>query len=72
MKKITANDTHRHDDIADTLADAIRIALIDKTIHNVAVMDDKRRETTTNLATSFKRKLKVGAQRDAQYRQNPF
>lgn len=72
MKKITANDSHRHDDIADTLADAIRIALIDKTIHNVAVMDDKRRETTTNLATSFKRKLKVGAQRDAQYRQNPF
>lgn len=33
MAKITANDTHRHDDIADTLADAIRIALIDKTIN---------------------------------------
>lgn len=32
MTKITANDTHRHDDIADTLADAIKIALIDKTI----------------------------------------
>lgn len=32
MSKITANDTHRHDDIADTLADAIKIALIDKLI----------------------------------------
>lgn len=33
MAKITANDTHRHDDIADTLADAIKIALIDKSIN---------------------------------------
>jgi hypothetical protein len=30
MGKITANDTHRHDDIADTCADAVKIALIDK------------------------------------------
>lgn len=32
MTKITANDSHRHDDICDTLADAIKIALIDKTL----------------------------------------
>jgi hypothetical protein len=32
MSKITANDTHRRDDIADTFADAIKIALIDKTL----------------------------------------
>ncbi len=32
MSKITANDSHRHDDIADVLADAIKIALIDKTL----------------------------------------
>jgi len=32
MMKITANDTHRHDDVADTLYDAIKIALIDKTL----------------------------------------
>lgn len=32
MSKITANDTHRHDDIGDTLADAIKIGLIDKLI----------------------------------------
>lgn len=32
MSKITANETHRWDDIADTAADAIRIALIEKTL----------------------------------------
>lgn len=32
MKKITANDSHRYDDIADTVYDAIRLALIDGSI----------------------------------------
>ncbi len=33
MEKITANDSHRHDDIADTIYDAAKIALIDKTLY---------------------------------------
>ena len=33
MEKITANDTHRHDDICDTLYDGIKIGLIDKSLH---------------------------------------
>jgi hypothetical protein len=32
MSKITANETHRFDDIADTVSDAIKLALIDKTL----------------------------------------
>lgn len=32
MIKITANDTHRHDDICDTAYDACKIGLIDKTL----------------------------------------
>jgi hypothetical protein len=32
MAKITANETHRWDDICDTCADAVRIALIEKTL----------------------------------------
>lgn len=32
MAKITANETHRWDDIADTFADAVRIALIEKSL----------------------------------------
>jgi predicted phage terminase large subunit-like protein len=33
MKKITNNDSHGHDDIADTCSDAVRIALIDKILY---------------------------------------
>lgn len=32
MQKITANDSHRFDDIADTAYDAVKLALIDKVI----------------------------------------
>jgi predicted phage terminase large subunit-like protein len=45
MSKITASDSHRHDDICDVLADAIKIALIDKTL----VLDTK--QDTTKAAT---------------------
>ena len=31
-KKITANNTHRHDDICDTMYDAVKLALIDEVI----------------------------------------
>lgn len=34
MRKITANETHRLDDIADTLSDGIQLALIDNAIYN--------------------------------------
>jgi predicted phage terminase large subunit-like protein len=42
MTKITANDSHRHDDIADTLADAIKIALIDKLLSFNSQNKDER------------------------------
>lgn len=32
MRKITANDSHAHDDIADTMEMAIKVSLMDKTI----------------------------------------
>ena len=40
MSKITANDSHRHDDIADTLCDAVKIALIDKSIQRNITQND--------------------------------
>ena len=40
MSKITANDTHRHDDIADTLYDGIKMALIDKSLTYALKRDD--------------------------------
>ncbi|AXH77683.1 MAG: terminase large subunit [Caudoviricetes sp.] len=47
MVKITANDSHRHDDICDTVYDAIKMALIDKTLFFV---DDKRHEAARNAS----------------------
>jgi len=35
MSEITANDSHRHDDICDTAYDAVRMGLIDETIINL-------------------------------------
>ena len=43
--KITANDSHRHDDIMDTLSDAIKIALIDKSL----MFHVKQNNKTANL-----------------------
>jgi len=34
MRKITANDTHKNDDLCDNCYDAIKLALIDKTLIN--------------------------------------
>lgn len=61
MKKITANNTHRHDDIADTLSDAIRIALIEKTMYAIDNKDEQRKQILTNLNNRFKRRLNAGA-----------
>jgi hypothetical protein len=33
IRKITANNTHRNDDICDTLVDGVRLALVDKSIN---------------------------------------
>lgn len=46
MIKITANNSHRNDDICDTAYDAVKIALMDKTLY---VRDEK---TQTQKAAS--------------------
>lgn len=40
--KITANNSHLHDDVADTLYDAIKIGLITKYIQNTVVKNDEK------------------------------
>jgi hypothetical protein len=49
MSKITANDTHKRDDLGDCLADAVRIALIDKTLLHA----NKGQTDYNQLATIF-------------------
>lgn len=49
MRKITANDTHRYDDIADTCADAIKIALIDKVVTGISINKEEEETILSNL-----------------------
>lgn len=58
-RKITANDSHRYDDIADTLADSIKIALIDKVVINMAGADNKQNAAISLMAQQFKREQRV-------------
>lgn len=58
MRKITANDTHRYDDIADTCADAVKLALIDKVLLNINNTEDPKAEkfiATMNRAAHSRR-----------------
>lgn len=52
MSKITANETHRWDDIADTAADAIRIALIEKTLVSAHVNGASYNEIAKTLTST--------------------
>lgn len=55
MSKITANETHRWDDIADTCADAIKFALIDKTIVHATVAQVDYNELAKKLTFNHNR-----------------
>lgn len=61
MSKITANNTHKHDDRADTLYDAIKIALIDKTL----VLDTK--QDTMKAATILQKQKSILRTRSSLY-----
>lgn len=63
MAKITANEAHRFDDIADTLSDAVRIALIEKTIYSIDKRQEAQKNLAENMGRSFKQKLRAGAAR---------
>lgn len=60
MTKITANDSHRHDDICDTLADGIRIALIEKTIYAGDKISSSNKQILDGMNMSYMNKLKLG------------
>ena len=62
MIKITANDTHRNDDIADTFSDAVRISLIDNLISIAYNKDDP---AITTMLQNFNRA--ASQQRDARF-----
>lgn len=65
MSKITANDSHKHDDIADTLYDAVKLALIDKVIYNTNVETDRSSRIAERLSKSNRERLLAGARAHA-------
>lgn len=60
MSKITANDSHRWDDIADTLADAIKLALIEKTIYTINKDNDRYKNILSGLNESVNNRINLG------------
>ncbi len=49
MRKITANDSHRHDDIADTLYDGLKLGIIDRVIMNHIPMKAQEDEKVSRI-----------------------
>lgn len=61
MCKLTANESHRHDDIGDVAADAVRMAFIDKSVYSLNNGNDKRSEMMRHMDNSLKKRLAAGA-----------
>ena len=59
MKKITANNTHRFDDIADSLEIAIKLSLIDKTLTAHLLSGSLKSEKSKFLTDDFRYTQKV-------------
>lgn len=66
MEKITANDTHRHDDICDTLYDGVKIGLIDKSLHiQMANKPNPGNDVMNILGQQLRRQHLLRTQRNA-------
>lgn len=64
MSKITANNSHRNDDICDTVYDAVKIALIDKTIYTQNKSQNNYANILNGMQKNFDTKMKLGALRN--------
>lgn len=67
MSKITLNDTHRHDDICDTLYDAVKIALIDNSIYKADHKVVNENDVMNTLAQQMRRTMAVRTNRNGYY-----
>jgi predicted phage terminase large subunit-like protein len=72
MTKITANETHRHDDIADTASDGIRLALIEKSVYSIDKKDNTRSGILSQLNRKFNERLVAGMQKHDRNSEKPF
>lgn len=58
-KKITANNSHRFDDIADTMYDAVKLALIDKVIERRVAQRGDSNKIAQRIMSHAKRVAKI-------------
>lgn len=65
MGKITANDSHRHDDICDTLYDGVKIGLIDQAFYKPEIQNNAGNEVMNAIAQKMKRQQMLRMNRDA-------
>jgi predicted phage terminase large subunit-like protein len=63
MRKITANNTHKNDDIADCLYDAVKIALIDKAIGGMASYEETRKKQESMITNIVNYQTKLSKDR---------
>ncbi len=61
MKKITANDSHRFDDIADTMYDAIKIGLIEDLLVKQLTGKPKENALITKMASHYNKLNNLGS-----------
>lgn len=61
MRKITANDSHAHDDIADTVQQAIEVGLIDKYVRTYISQQNygQDKATAVKIMSNFKKVLEL-------------
>lgn len=66
MRKITANDSHRFDDIADTCQMAVEVGLIDKSAQKYIFRqnDGQSKATAVKIMANFHKVLKIRKGRD--------
>ena len=58
MAKITANNSHRHDDICDTIYDACKLALIDKSFGQLD-RDESQTKVLQSLSHNMNQRIRV-------------
>ncbi len=64
MGKITANNSHRHDDICDTLYDGVKIGLIDKLLHKIEVKGSPADDVMNAISQNMRRQQALRMNRD--------
>lgn len=66
MRKITANDSHRFDDIADTCQMAVEVGLIQKSMQSYIFRqgDGQNKATAVNIMSTFRKVLDLRKKRD--------